>query len=285
MCAAIALLSDTHWEERVDPEDVPGFPNEYNLQIARKRADQFAERLVLLVNAERNLTQIDDLILAWLGDMITNYLHGDNTETNWLPPLKAVMFAVELGVSIFRHVLDYGKFKRIIVPMVVGNHARLTKERRAKTRAQTNLEYIIYHWIADHFRDEPRIQFHIADSHMLYMELYGKTIRWMHGDDIRFEGGIYGVAVPIGKAIYKMNQEKHADLTCMGHFHQFVDLGNAVVNDTMMGPNAYSSSGQMTSHRPRQIMVLFDKKRGKCGTKDIWTDYLPASVTNRSIIA
>jgi hypothetical protein len=84
---ALALLSDCHWEERVDPKDVPGTYNMYNPAIAKKRSEQFAQRVVYVTEAQRTLTPINDLCLAILGDLITGYLHEDNY-SNFLSPLN-----------------------------------------------------------------------------------------------------------------------------------------------------------------------------------------------------
>ena len=59
---AIALLSDCHWEERVDPEDVPGAYNVYTPAIAKIRAEQFAQRVVLLTESQRHIAELADLL-------------------------------------------------------------------------------------------------------------------------------------------------------------------------------------------------------------------------------
>ena len=272
---AIAMLSDTHFEERVDPKDVPGAYNVYSPAVATKRAEQFAQRVVLLTQAQRNLTAIDDLVLAILGDLITGYLHEDNVASNWMPPLEAILFALKLVNGIIKHLLDHGEFDRIIVPCVFGNHGRLTKKPAAKMAATTNLEWMLYHLLARDWAHEPRVQFHIAEGLLMYLQVGKFTIRCMHGDRIDYKGGILGLSVPVIKAVMKMNQTKFADLTLMGHYHSAYDFGNVIVNGSMIGYNAYAVANNIPFERPRQQYLLLDQKRGKSLIADIWCDYLP----------
>lgn len=272
---ALALLSDCHWEERVDPKDVPGTYNMYNPAIAKKRAEQFAQRVVYVTEAQRHLTPVNDLCLAILGDLITGHLHEDN-QTNFLFPLQAVLLAMDLCNSIIDYILQHGKFDHIIIPCVFGNHGRLTRKPPAKIAPETNLEFMLYQLLAKHWAKEPRLTFHVADGLMMYLDLAeGKTVRFMHGDHVRYEGGTGGLYVPMHRAIYRLNQTKQAFLTCFGHFHTACDLGFAIGNGSMIGPNAYSTSKQIPYERPTQQYLLIDSKRGKSLVANLFCDYLP----------
>lgn len=272
---AVALLSDTHWEERVDPEDVPGTYNIYNPAVARKRAEQFAQRVVLLVEAQRHLVRIDDLCLAVLGDLITGHLHDDNRESNYMPPLKAILFAQDLLNGIIDYLLKHGNFKSIVLPCVAGNHGRLSVKPRAKTMAHTNLEWMLYQLVATKWVNEPRLKFHIAEGIMIYVDLYGHVCRFMHGDHVQYGGGVGGLCVPLLRAVHKLNQTKHADYTMLGHFHQAADFGSVLTNGSMVGFSAYALSKQIPYERPKQQFLLLDSKRGKTLVSDIFCDYTP----------
>src|SRR6185312_10321222 len=63
----IVVMTDWHTEERVDADTVNGL-NEYNLEIAAKRIKEAFQRSLLLLESERSLTKIGDLVLAVLGD-------------------------------------------------------------------------------------------------------------------------------------------------------------------------------------------------------------------------
>lgn len=272
---AIAMLSDCHWEERVDPEDVPGSYNKYTPAIAERRAAQFAQRVVLLTKSQRHLARIDDLCLAILGDLITGFLHDDNRESNWMTPLQAILFALDQCNAIITHLLHEGEFQRIIVPCVYGNHGRTTHKPRAKTAPHTNLEWMLYQLLARHWTHEPRLTFHIAEGAHLYLDLYGFPVRFLHGDHISYQGGVGGMCVPLLRSIHRYDQTKPAALTCLGHFHQASDFGTVIVNGSMIGFNAYALSKAIPYERPKQQFILLDRKRGKSLVAEIFCDHLP----------
>jgi hypothetical protein len=273
--AAVALISDVHVEERVDPADVPGTYNIYTPEICRKRMEQFAQRVVLMTNAQRSLTKITDLFLPILGDTITGHLHDDNKESNWLHPVQAIWTIKGILNDVIKHILDHGNFERIVVPMVTGNHGRLSVKPRAKTRNETNLEWLLYQMIAKDWEREPRLSFHIAGAAMMYVDIYGFPCRIMHGDLVKYNGGVGGLAVPLGQAIKDWDKIKPAAYTFMGHHHTCRDFGNVIVNGSVIGYNAYALNGHFAFEQPKQQYILMDQKRGKSLVSDIWCDYMP----------
>lgn len=272
---AVALLSDVHCEERVDPEDVPGTHNVYSPEICKARLDQYFQKVVLLTQAQRHLVKIDTLCLGMLGDIITGYLHDDQRESNWLSPLEATMFAEELIGSGLEYLLKYGNFSQIILPCTPGNHGRTTPKPRAKTSAETNLEWMMYHHIAKRWRHESRLKWHIAAGVHQYLNLNGTTVRFHHGDAINYGGGVGGLAIPLHKAIAQWNQVHRADLDCFGHWHQLRDYGHAISNGSVIGYNAYALRCKCPFERPKQAFFLVDQHHGKSLVADIWTDFTP----------
>ena len=273
--AAVVLISDIHVEERVDPADVPGTYNIYTPEICAKRMEQVAQRVVLMTHAQRNLTKITDLYMAILGDCITGHLHDDNKESNWLHPLKAIWTIKGILNNTIKHILDHGDFEQIIIPMSVGNHGRTCTKPRAKTRNETNYEWLLYQMIAKDWEHEKRLKFHIGGGSMMYMNVYGFPCRFMHGDLVKYNGGVGGLAVPLGQAIKDWDKIKPAAYTFMGHHHTARDYGHVVVNGSVIGYNAYAMNGHFPFEPPKQQYILIDQKRGKSLVSDIWCDYMP----------
>lgn len=271
----IALLSDTHIEERVDPEDIPGAVNMYNPEIAKRRFDQFFQRVLLIIESQRNLAHIDDMVLAILGDIITGFLHDDNKESNYMSPTRACLMGEEFINSGIDFLLSNAGMKKIIIPCCYGNHGRTTEKKRSKTAADNNFEWLMYQHIAKQWSSEKRVQFHIANGDHVYLDLYGKVCRFLHGDSINFNGGVGGLSIPAHKAIAMWDQIKRADYTFMGHYHQGRDFGNLMTNGSMIGYNAYALMAKCAYEAPAQMMAMLDHKRGKCSTFRIWTDYMP----------
>jgi hypothetical protein len=95
-----------------------------------------------------------------------------------------------------------------------------------------------------------------------YVEVFGLTLRFLHGHSIKFGGGIGGITIPIRKAISQWNKVRKADLTVMGHFHQCVDGGDFIVNGSLIGYNAFAQFIKADYEPPRQQFFLITDYRG-----------------------
>jgi hypothetical protein len=264
---AVLLFSDIHPEEIVEPEKVSGL-NEFTPDIARERVHTLIEGVRWYLNTIRARKGsegyvIRDFVLALLGDLISNTIHGDLAESNALGPADAVNFVFDLIQTVIDALLEDKKLERIIVPCVMGNHDRMTAKYRHQTKAETSLATIIYANLNRLYRDEPRVEFDIARGNLLYTEIYGKMIRWTHGDDIRYQGGVGGLTIPMRKAIDSWNRSIDAALTCCGHWHQVLSHTDFVVNGSMIGYTAFAQAIKARFEPAAQAFFVLDPSRGK----------------------
>lgn len=261
----IALASDWHVEEEVRFETVNGI-NEYNTKLARERSDHFFKTLLRLIEIERQNTKVNTLVLALLGDFITGNIHEDAIlafEEN-----EALMYAQELLLSGIKYLLRNSDLK-IKCVCHSGNHARITKKQRITTEHQNSQEWIMYQNLQMYFKDEKRIEFYIPQSYHSYMDIYGQTIRFHHGHNIRYLGGVGGITIPVNKAINEWNKIRRANIDCFGHFHQAFDGGNFVANGSMIGFNGFALSIKASPEEPTQVMFGIHSKYGKYITRQI----------------
>jgi hypothetical protein len=264
---AVLVASDWHCEEQVLKGQVSGL-NEYNLEIAKARATKFFQaglRLIRLLAAEINIPTI---VLPLLGDFITGQIHGaENAEANLLLPNYALVFAQGLLISGIEFLLaNTDPSVKLVVPCHSGNHARTTHTTRFTSENGHSLEYLMYGHLKTHFRHEPRITFLVAEGMHSYMDIYGTTIRFHHGHAVKYNGGVGGLYIPVGKAIHNWNDAKHADLDVFGHFHTLRDGGSFICNGSLIGYNTYALSIKAAFEKPRQALFLMDKKRGRTCT-------------------
>lgn len=258
---AMMVLSDWHVEERVTLKSVNG-KNSFNPEIAESRAIHCFQNGLRLTNMFARDVNIHTIILALLGDFITNYLHDDNRETNSMPPAKAIEFAKKLLHSGIVFLLDNSKYN-LVVPCCFGNHARMTAKPRSSNLEGTSLEYILYSWLADKFVGEDRVQFDVAEGAHLYTDIFDMKIRFHHGDRIRYQGGVGGLTIPLYKAINQWNKVVPVNYDILGHWHQsLLDWHSHLVNGSLIGWNAYASDIKASFEEPRQTFALFDRDRG-----------------------
>ena len=267
---AVVLASDWHIEEIVRPEEVND-RNEHNLAISKMRVDKFFRGVLRLTEITGRDVKINTLVLALLGDFITNDIHEEMLETTELEPTKAIIECQNRIASGIEFLLKNTQLN-IVLPCHSGNHARTTEKTRNATEAGHSLEYMMYHSLAGYFRNEKRVKFLISNSYHSYIEVFGMTIRFHHGHNVRYAGGIGGLTIPVNKAIAQWNKLRWADIDCFGHFHQRFDGGNFLANGSLIGYNAFALAIKAGFEKPSQQFFLVDKKRGKTATWPIFVD-------------
>lgn len=258
----VLLFSDIHPEEVVTPDKVSGL-NTFNPAIAQQRVERLVVGTRWALDTVRAGYKVREFILAILGDLISNSIHPDLSESNALGPADAVMLAFDLCQTVIDGMLADTKIERLLIPCTLGNHDRLTPKIRHQTKAETSLATVIYGLLARHYKDDKRVQFDIATGNMVYTEVYGRQVRWTHGDDIRYNGGVGGLTIPFRKAIDSWNRSVDAALTCAGHWHAVTDHSDFVINGSIIGYTAYAQAVKARFEPAAQAFFVLDKERGK----------------------
>lgn len=257
---ALVMASDWHVEEEVKPEQVAG-RNRYNLEISAHRMTRFFESILWAINSQRNTFQIKDLVLWLGGDFITNFLHEDNQLTNLLSPPEALAYIQAALSDGIKFLLTDPELERIVIPCNDGNHGRSTKRMGSSSRTKMSLEIMLYRMLKREFAHEPRIEFLIAEGELLHYDIYGRTVRFVHGDSISYSNGVGGVMIPIMKALAAWETIRHADLTAMGHWHQRLVLPNLMVNSSLIGYSPFSLTIKAKFEPPSQNFSILEPKR------------------------
>ena len=258
----VIMLSDWHFEERVDGDTINGL-NEYNLEIAAVRWNKCIQNSLKLVQKERHTSEINDIVIWLGGDFITGYIHEELEESNYLSPTQATRFAKSKIISALNFYKDYGKFDKITVVCNYGNHGRTNKKPRVSTGYKNSYEWMMYQDIADYFSSDSKFSFVIPNGLFAYIKLYDYNLRFWHGDTVSYGGGIGGLTVPLIKAITRYDQTIKADYNFMGHYHQlFQATKNRIVNGSGIGFNAYAQRIGASNERSLQGFVIIDKVHG-----------------------
>lgn len=261
---AVALLSDWHVEEHVRPETVNGL-NEYTPAIAERRARRCFQGIAWAINHHTTGDQpyaVDELVLWLGGDFFSGYIHDELEETNFMSPVKAVQFAARLITGGIDYLLANTSV-RLTVPCSFGNHGRTTQRKRISSAADNSFEWLMYGIIASRYEDNDRVRFEIADGAHLYLTIADHVVRFDHGDDVRYAGGVGGITIPMRKAVAQWNRARHADLSCFGHYHQIFDGGDTLHNGSLIGWGPFASYVKAGYEDPAQLFFMLDPDRGK----------------------
>ena len=179
---AVVLASDWHVEETVDPESVAG-RNEYNLEIAERRMRRFFDAFLWNLDHHRASGEIKirDAVLWLGGDLMSGFIHEELAETNELAPGPTIVWLVPRLRDFIWHLLRHGGLEQLIVVCSHGNHGRTTVKRHVSNGYANSFEWIMYRWLQEEFRNEPRVKFVVTASNHQYTEVYGKTLHFHHG--------------------------------------------------------------------------------------------------------
>jgi hypothetical protein len=264
----VMLCSDWHVEEEVDPRTINGL-NKYDLDIADACITRMAEAYEWFLRDSRFDCRAG---VVWLGgDLISGYIHEELVEGNLLSPVEGVLWLQERIERMLRTIAaTCPDLERIIVPCNDGNHGRLTNKIRVSTRTANSIEWLMYKSLAAKMADDPRFEFDVADGEWTFVEVFGKTLGFTHGDSFAYGGGVGGISIPIRRGIDRQFQHRTVDYFNLGHFHQRNDFGAITVNGSMIGFNAYAQRLHAKPEPRQQTWFLIDSEHGKSFTAPVW---------------
>ena len=260
---ACFVWSDWHIEELVIPEQVSN-KNEYNLKIRSERFERLLHGGLAWWNIASRDTSIKTVILALLGDFITGSIHEDLAEGNQLPPSEAIHEAYSMIVAGIKFMLkNIPKDVSFVIPCHSGNHGRMTKKQRIATESGNSLEFFMYRMLQDYFANEKRLTWIVQPGYHSYVRCFdgAYNIRFHHGHQMKYNGGVGGITVSVNKAIAQWNKSvPDIALDVFGHFHTRVDGGNFICNGCLIGMTAFGVSIKASWEPPSQTFFLVNKK-------------------------
>ena len=269
---ALVSISDGHYGKIIKASSVNGL-NEYNPNIARRRMKNLASNTIKLIRNERNAVPIESLYIDLGGDAIDNSQLHDHSEMGTpMSPFEETLFARELISGYIKTVAEYGDFKNIIVSCIVGNHPRISKKMSPGLNHRLSHEYMMYHILKSDFTD-PIFQWHIPESDISDVDIYGHKIRSFHGHQIRSMGGVGGLTIPLNKFVLRMDQIDPAFYNFCHHFHQLsYATTNCTINGAVCSYDAYACSLGCSYEVPKQSFMLLDRDKGITGRFPIFCD-------------
>jgi hypothetical protein len=253
-----SVASDWHVGEVVSLEETHG-TNEYNLAIARKRAEKYWDNIIWLRKDITRTVDSPDHVLSLNGDGISGSIHEELSESNEVGLVEQVEQYLALTEPGIR-ALASRVAGRLIIPCVHGNHSRMNKGRSmVKIGWTVSLEALGYRWLRDRLKDVPNIEWIIPKAESVSLDILGHRVRFQHGTHIRSQGGIGGILVPLTRWAIRQNT---ADLYVFGHFHQASAFGRVIVNGSNIGESAYTVENGFEARPPEQVNFVLDTQHG-----------------------
>lgn len=268
---AVALFSDAHIEETVEPASVLG-KNEYNVEIAETRIKNYFTNLATCINKDH----VEELIFASLGDTISGYIHDELAQTNGLTPSEATIKAQSLIYCGLKFLCDNTNLESIKFIGIVGNHSRTTKKIQHSNGYKMSYEWIMYQNIKNmcEITGLP-VEFNIPESEMAVADMPdGNRFIFVHGYQIKSAGSgtVCGIYPALNRLAMKWDRTFNQDKIYLGHFHTCVSIPNATVNGSIIGFNSFALSNGFTYEEPAQMYEVYDSERGLLLTRKIYCD-------------
>ena len=259
----VAVLSDTHWDEVVRPEELDG-ANAYDRRIAELRLKRFSDKTIELARDYVAGVDIDGLVLMLGGDLISGHIHDELVESNEASSLATVVqWSAQLAAAI-RQLADH--FGKVHVPSVVGNHGRMKPGKpRMKGRVRDNLDWLLTTMTANHLAGDERVSWQIPDSTDALVDVYGTRFLLTHGDQVRGGGGgVAGLLPPVFRMRDKKRTNTPFDVMVIGHFHQLnlAAASGLVGNGSTKGPDEFSRIFNFKDEAPQQAFMVVTPKYG-----------------------
>lgn len=261
---AYGPLSDTHFDEVVNPDELNGV-NAYDRDIAVLRLKRYYSKLVELCRDHLQGLTWDGIVHPLNGDLFSGDIHEELVDTNEAPLLTSILFWLEHVAAGIDMLAD--EFGKVHVPVTVGNHGRRSRKSRMKGRAKDNFDWLFGHLLARQFAGDDRVTFQIPESFDVQYDIFGTTFRQEHGDAFKGGSGIAGLWSPIARGHARRSATASAtdtpfDVLSIGHFHTLIFGPQWIVNGSTKGLDEYAAISGFGYEPPAQAFAVVTPENG-----------------------
>ena len=274
---ATLQLSDTHFDEVIESTQILDF-NQYDRSIAEARLEMLAQGTIKVARDYIAGVEYEGLAILATGDIFSGDIHEELRTTNEGTLFEGCVFWVPRMVAFLETLID--DFQQVNVTAVVGNHGRMTMKPVYKNRPQSNIEWLFWHWVADHFasKGETRITFQIANGLSALTTIYNTRYSLEHGDEFRGGDGQVGALGPVKRgqlrsATMHIAMDRPFDWMVVGHFHQYMPPSQRLImGGSLKGFDEYAAGKHLTPERPQQGFWVTSPEHGPTISAPIFVD-------------
>lgn len=264
---ATLQLSDTHFDETITDAEILGY-NRYDRRIAELRLRRLGEKTIEVGREFIGGVDYEGIVILATGDIFSGDIHEELRRTNVTSLYASCAYWVGNIVAFLRMLAD--DFGKVHLGAVVGNHGRNTNRPIYKGRAQNNIEWLFWHYVADVLKahGDERITFDIADGLSHNLTVYTTTYAFEHGDEFKGGAGIAGAKSPLmlgqhRTAVQRLAMGAPLDWMVVGHFHQYQAPGQGLImGGSLKGYDEYASGKHFRPEIPQQGFWVTTPERG-----------------------
>jgi hypothetical protein len=260
----VALVSDYHIGEVVSHEETGGL-NAYDFDVFCRRWQYHVDSIGGICFGKLTGYDLNTLQVVALGDMVSGIIHEELVETSDGTLMDWLIDGSYVLAQGIRSLAS--EFPEVRVDWHFGNHGRVTQKPRYKRR-WVNYDYLLGHMVARELRDQSNITFTNHKSFWSLIDVQGRPVLNLHGDNIRGWGGIplYGVNRAVSNlSALLSSQRRRFEVVNLGHQTALLERTDAdvVLNGSGIGGNEYSYGALFAGNKPRQVMYGMHPERGR----------------------
>jgi len=254
---AVALWSDQHFGDRIRREDTSGFPM-YDLLIGGNRWGYVQNRTKQILTLHRSMYPLD-MLNVWVGGDVGNGILHDSPNSNELFSPAQVHFSYHMLKFAIEDLLkltepdEHGNVivKKIKLLFSVGNHMRLDEKMPHKYQAQRTLDWLIYMFVIDRFRGNPKIEIVEDMSPFIFHNIRGHRYMFAHGLQVGYKNSPDAQCKSMSefldrtRALFDSPEWRKANAlqgetferVCIGDIHVPVSFPRLISNGSLNGQN------------------------------------------------
>lgn len=260
----VVLFSDAQIGEKVDLEETQ--LGEYNIEIFKKRVENYYDSIMSITDRHRKTTPINDLHIFMLGDIVEGSQIYRGQGSRITDNLMDQFFKGKDIVSRFVSEIS-GNFEKVNISCVAGNHGRVG--RKDEERFYVNWDYMMYKYMADTMKNHKNLEWNIPKSWWTISKVQNSKFYLTHGDDLVRYMGIPWYSMERmdnrGTKMLQLIGEDYNHLV-MGHHHQAVmwdgGPGERIVNGSFSSANYYAAKKLHLMTKPKQIIFGVHPDKG-----------------------
>jgi transcriptional regulator with XRE-family HTH domain len=266
----VLMLSDTHLDQVVLPEEVDGL-EDFNFQVGTRRLEYLAEEVLNWKNSLKGF-QFDELVIAGLGDYTSGEIHGAAAKSYYGDQVQNDLAIASVFAQMF---VDFAShFKKVTVINTVGNHGRVSdKVGFGKWDSTSNHDHMIMRIVEVHCKNIPNINFSFPCGLSSMWDIEGHTFFMEHGHTRRNGSAAWSRAKSLSSKISALHGGE-VDYFLSGHFHtpgqtSVSGGGTLIANGALLATDSYAYQSLSEAGSPSQKIFGVHKRNGVTWSIDL----------------
>ena len=230
---ATLMVSDLHYGIKVDNQF-----NYYDTEVAEDRLKQLTNKTIQYCKKH----DISHLNIELLGDMVSGTIHTGVRVQQEEDIIQQIIDCAELLSNMVNDLAEY--VENVTVYSVYGNHGRTESNKHDAINSE-NYERLIYYFMKNRVKGVRFIDSQGEDFIKYYD--FGKTFVISHGDKDKQASAIEAYSKMLGEQVGEVH---------LAHWHEFKEVGNVIVNGSVVGSDDYAVSIRKHS-KPCQVLKVY----------------------------